>query len=396
MVRGCLKAKNTTSRGGLFGGVMVLRVFVELLARVFVLVAVMPLLVRVIDGVLGLLPVISRWGFRFDVLTYDVAVSIVFLVLYLFSLVLLASSVILVDPLFYTLSLLPLVVTGGFDVSWSAYIVLVVVLLSFLSVVIQGYREGQFSSFRVRGFPALLVSLSSLAVIVVSLSYAISLLSWSYIEALRGVSVGSSVLEPLVSFLSGNPLGNMLVVALVLSALYHVAVNLSETLTLYLRPSRDVALKALTLDPYAPIKPPLTSLRNAIVTLAVSPAVYALLAQSLTRLGLLPGSEEGFQPVVTLARWALSLLTLILTWALLTRALTRFDEREPGLGGIVAGLTLIALTYGLLLIAGLWDPGSEGLSLDRADSYLASTIAGYYRVLFSILELVPMLIGLAP
>jgi hypothetical protein len=89
-------------------------------------------------------------------------------------------------------------------------------------------------------------------------------------------------------------------------------------------------------------------------------------------------------------------VTLTVTWLLLTRALTRFDEREPGLGGLIAGLTLIILLYTLLYTTGLWNPGEEGLSLTRADQYVASMITGYYKTLLSILEIAPMLIGLAP
>lgn len=375
---------------------MVRKVYVEILSRALVLVVVTPLLVRVLEGFLLLFEGLGGFSF-IERLSPDTVVPVVFMVFQLFSLTLLVLSVVFLEPILYSLSLLPLAVVG-FDVGVisSFYIVSTLLILHFLSVTLQGYREGQFSAFRVRGFPALVISLFSLAVMVVALSYAVSLLSWSYIEALRGVSVKSAVLKPLVSFLSGNPLGNVLVLALILSAFYQVVINVSETLSLYLKPSRDVAVKALTLDPYTPIKPPLTSIRNAMITLAVSPVIYALLILALERLGLLTQYDGGFQLYNTLARWAIAVVTLTVTWLLLTRALTRFDEREPGLGGLIAGLTLIILLYTLLYTTGLWNPGEEGLSLTRADQYVASMITGYYKTLLSILEIAPMLIGLAP
>jgi hypothetical protein len=375
---------------------VVRKVYVEILSRALVLVVVTPLLVRVLEGFLLLFEGLGGFSF-IERLSPDTVVSVVFMVFQLFSLTLLVLSVVFLEPILYSLSLLPLAVVG-FDVGVisSFYIVSTLLILHFLSVTLQGYREGQFSAFRVRGFPALVISLFSLAVMVVALSYAVSLLSWSYIEALRGVSVKSAVLKPLVSFLSGNPLGNVLVLALILSAFYQVVVNVSETLSLYLKPSRDVAVKALTLDPYTPIKPPLTSIRNAMITLAVSPVIYTLLILALERLGLLTQYDGGFQLYNTLARWAIAVVTLTVTWLLLTRALTRFDEREPGLGGLIAGLTLIILLYTLLYTTGLWNPGEEGLSLTRADQYVASMITGYYKTLLSILEIAPMLIGLAP
>lgn len=375
---------------------MVRKVYVEILSRALVLVVVTPLLVRVLEGFLLLFEGLGGFSF-IERLSPDTVVPVVFMVFQLFSLTLLVLSVVFLEPILYSLSLLPLAVVG-FDVGVisSFYIVSTLLILHFLSVTLQGYREGQFSAFRVRGFPALVISLFSLAVMVVALSYAVSLLSWSYIEALRGVSVKSAVLKPLVSFLSGNPLGNVLVLALILSAFYQVVINVSETLSLYLKPSRDVAVKALTLDPYTPIKPPLTSIRNAMITLAVSPVIYTLLILALERLGLLTQYDGGFQLYNTLARWAIAVVTLTVTWLLLTRALTRFDEREPGLGGLIAGLTLIILLYTLLYTTGLWNPGEEGLSLTRADQYVASMITGYYKTLLSILEIAPMLIGLAP
>jgi hypothetical protein len=375
---------------------VVRKVYVEILSRALVLVVVTPLLVRVLEGFLLLFEGLGGFSF-IERLSPDTVVPVVFMVFQLFSLTLLVLSVVFLEPILYSLSLLPLAVVG-FDVGVisSFYIVSTLLILHFLSVTLQGYREGQFSAFRVRGFPALVISLFSLAVMVVALSYAVSLLSWSYIEALRGVSVKSAVLKPLVSFLSGNPLGNVLVLALILSAFYQVVINVSETLSLYLKPSRDVAVKALTLDPYTPIKPPLTSIRNAMITLAVSPVIYALLILALERLGLLTQYDGGFQLYNTLARWAIAVVTLTVTWLLLTRALTRFDEREPGLGGLIAGLTLIILLYTLLYTTGLWNPGEEGLSLTRADQYVASMITGYYKTLLSILEIAPMLIGLAP
>jgi len=375
---------------------VVRKVYVEILSRALVLVVVTPLLVRVLEGFLLFFEGLGGFSF-IERLSPDTVVPVVFMVFQLFSLTLLVLSVVFLEPILYSLSLLPLAVVG-FDVGVisSFYIVSTLLILHFLSVTLQGYREGQFSAFRVRGFPALVISLFSLAVMVVALSYAVSLLSWSYIEALRGVSVKSAVLKPLVSFLSGNPLGNVLVLALILSAFYQVVINVSETLSLYLKPSRDVAVKALTLDPYTPIKPPLTSIRNAMITLAVSPVIYTLLILALERLGLLTQYDGGFQLYNTLARWAIAVVTLTVTWLLLTRALTRFDEREPGLGGLIAGLTLIILLYTLLYTTGLWNPGEEGLSLTRADQYVASMITGYYKTLLSILEIAPMLIGLAP
>ncbi len=375
---------------------MVRKVYIEILARVLLLVITMPLLVRVLEGLLELFESIGGFSVigRFSP---DIVVSIVFIVFRLFSLLLLALSIVYMDSLFYALSLLPLAVVGfDFNAVSIPYIVLTVLIINFLSVVLQGYRDGQFSSFRVRGLTSLAISFSSLAITVIALSYALSLMLWSYIDALRGVSVSSSTLKPLVSFFSENPLGNMLIVVVVLSAFYYFAINLSETLILYLKPSRGVAIKALTLDPNIPIKPPLSSLRNALITLAVSPAVYALLVLALERVGLIAGMEGGSQLAITLARWALAVLTLIVTWVLLTRTLTRFDEREPGLGGVIAGLILTVFVYTLLLITGLWDPRMEGLSLARADSYLAATITDYYRVLFSIVEIIPVLVGLAP
>jgi hypothetical protein len=375
---------------------VVRKVYVEILSRALVLVVVTPLLVRVLEGFLLLFEGLGGFSF-IERLSPDTVVPVAFMVFQLFSLTLLVLSVVFLEPILYSLSLLPLAVVG-FDVGVisSFYIVSTLLILHFLSVTLQGYREGQFSAFRVRGFPALVISLFSLAVMVVALSYAVSLLSWSYIEALRGVSVKSAVLKPLVSFLSGNPLGNVLVLAIILSAFYQVVINVSETLSLYLKPSRDVAVKALTLDPYTPIKPPLTSIRNAMITLAVSPVIYTLLILALERLGLLTQYDGGFQLYNTLARWAIAVVTLTVTWLLLTRALTRFDEREPGLGGLIAGLTLIILLYTLLYTTGLWNPGEEGLSLTRADQYVASMITGYYKTLLSILEIAPMLIGLAP
>jgi hypothetical protein len=375
---------------------VVRKVYVEILSRALVLVVVTPLLVRVLEGFLLLFEGLGGFSF-IERLSPDTVVPVVFMVFQLFSLTLLVLSVVFLEPILYSLSLLPLA-AAGFDVGVisSFYIVSTLLILHFLSVTLQGYRKGQFSAFRVRGFPALVISLFSLAVMVVALSYAVSLLSWSYIEALRGVSVKSAVLKPLVSFLSGNPLGNVLVLALILSAFYQVVINVSETLSLYLKPSRDVAVKALTLDPYTPIKPPLTSIRNAMITLAVSPVIYTLLILALERLSLLTQYDGGFQLYNTLARWAIAVVTLTVTWLLLTRALTRFDEREPGLGGLIAGLTLIILLYTLLYTTGLWNPGEEGLSLTRADQYVASMITGYYKTLLSILEIAPMLIGLAP
>lgn len=282
------------------------------------------------------------------------------------------------------------------DIVASPQVIMAIIALAISNVILNGYRDGQLSSFKVEGLSTLLFSITSILIIALSISYLISLLLWSFIEAFRNVSVESSILQPLVRFFSGNPLGLALIVVVLISVFYSIFINITETLILYLKPSRDLAMKALRLDPYMPIKPPLTSWRNAIITLAISPSVYALLLRTMEALGLTLQGGAQTSYIHLLAKWALATLVLILVWLILTRTLTRFDEVEPGAGGVVAGLTLIVLTYTLLLASRLWDPRVEGLNLARADQYLSTVVIEYYEVLFSIVEIVPMLIGLAP
>lgn len=374
---------------------MAARVYVELLARILVATVLAPVLIHIMGYAalaVDILPSLARGS-----LTFEEAASLVNISLIVFSLLLLLASIVYVDPILYTLSLLPATAaTLDASIATGFNSILALILILSLNVVLQGYRSGQGESFRVRGLAVLLASLTLLAIAILSSTLVVSTTLWAYVEAFRGVEVESDVLKPLVRFLSGNPLGLALVVATLLAIVYSVAANISETLILYMKPSRDIALKALTIDPYTPIKPPLTSLRNAMITLAISPALYALLVKVLP----LPLQASDHVSLENLgwaaARWALSVLVLLATWMLVTRALTRFDEVEPSLRGLALGVTLIALVYLLLFLSGLWDPRVEGLDFNRADKYLSEVVVDYYKILFSILEIVPMLVGLAP
>lgn len=366
------------------------RIYLEIIARIAILILSLPLLEYLVSTLYPMVEVM-RGGV---VLSPELALLLVNLFTLTLSLVLLVASIAYLDPLLYTLSLLlsiPVILQAKLVLGPGILLALLLMLVS--NVVLQGYRSGQVGSFRVRGLPVLLISTTSIVVAIATISYAVALVTWSYVEALRGIEVGSSVLAPFVRFFSTNPLGLAMVVAVVIAVVYSMVVNLSETLALYLKPSREVAVRALALNPFTPIKPPLTSLRNAMITLAISPAIYALLVKAIPQLNPL---DSATRLDLAIARWLLSLLVLTITWILVTRMLTRFDEVEPGVGGVLAGVVVVTVFLTLLVASNLWDPRIEGLNLERADKELANIVLGYYRVLFSILEIVPMLIGLTP
>ncbi|MFN4046277.1 MAG: hypothetical protein ACK4H7_02940, partial [Acidilobaceae archaeon] len=246
-----------------------------------------------------------------------------------FSTLLLVPAIIYSSPVAYALSLIIHAFRGDYGVLLNAVYVLPIFLYGALNVLSEGWRAGQLYSFRlnVSSLLVLAVGYSGIMVLAVLASYYSGTLLWSYISILRGVRLGKPVLDPLVDFFTVNPVGAVLLAGFMALGLYLLSDALAEALVFYVKPSKPIAIKVLRdIDFKAPIKPPLSSLRNMIISLALSPPIYYLVLLSLSRLGLIP--EDPITGV--LARWALSLLVLAVVWRMLTRLLTRFDEAEPG------------------------------------------------------------------
>lgn len=354
-----------------------------------------PLLYYNLSLLIAELPTIA--GFNFASwpplgVDFKVILNVFYLV---FSTLLLVPAIIYSSPVAYALSLIIHAFRGDYGVLLSAVYVLPIFFYGALSVFSEGWRAGQLYSFRFNVSPFLVLAMgySSIMVLVVLASYYSGILLWGYISALRGVRLDKPVLDPLVDFFTINPVGVVILVGFMALGLYLFSEALAETLISYVKPSKLVAVKVLRdMDFEAPIKPPLSSLRNMVISLALSPPIYYLVLLNLSKFGFI--SEDPIMGV--LARWALSLLVLAVVWRILTRLLTRFDEAEPGPWNVILGALLIVLLYGLAYVAGYWNPGADGLSPSRVDEALKNIMLGYYTTLFDMVKLILVLVGVAP
>ncbi len=311
------------------------------------------------------------------------------------STILLVPAVIYSSSVAYALSLIIHVFRGDHEVLFNAVYVLPVFLYGALRVFSEGWRAGQLHSFRfsVSSFLAFIMGYSGIILLAVLVSFYFGNILWGYFSALRGVRLGKPVLDPLADFFTVNPVGAVIVAGFMALGLYLFSKALTEALVFYVKPSKSVAIKVLKdIDFEAPIKPPLSSIRNMIVSLALSPPIYYLVLLSLSRFEVIPKD-----PIMSiLARWALSLIVLGVVWRVLIRLLTRFDEAEPGPWNFILGALLIVLLYGLAYMAGYWDPRVEGLSPARVDEALKNIMLGYYTTLFDMARLILILVGVTP
>ncbi|MEM1685664.1 MAG: hypothetical protein QXE99_00800 [Acidilobaceae archaeon] len=313
----------------------------------------------------------------------------------LLSTIFIILAVLTINSILYVIALISHVVIGNYEVLLSPIYLLPIIFYGLLKVLSEGWRRDQVKSINI-SISGLLLTIVSLIVIISSaiiLSYYIGSIIWGYIIAIRSINIDVLVLRSLADFLTINPLGSTILVGLSIVGFYVLFREFAEILVLYINPSRQVALNALkSIDFDVPFKPPLSSLRNMIISLSIAPPFYYLIAQTLDRFNLMPESLVAS----ILFKWLLSVLVLTILWIIVSKLLTRLDESDPSLLSIASGLILILLLYSLVYILGLWDPRAESLSLENVDLYLKRVIFNYYSTLFSIVELILILLGVAP
>ncbi|MCX8195939.1 MAG: hypothetical protein N3F67_02535 [Acidilobaceae archaeon] len=292
----------------------------------------------------------------------------------------------------YAFALAITVITVNPGVMSNPLLLLPLFAYSVMDVLVKGWRRGQLTSL---GGPRSLAISFLLTLSLLSALFALAWLSseviWKYFSLLRGLEVSSPFLSIFSELLFKNPIGLSFVIGLALMLIYGLARELAEALVAFVRPSPKAARDALlSMDLEAPIKPPLSSLRNALVSLAVSPPLYYLLYNALL---LLP-VQLSF-PYDVLLRFVVAALVFVVSWFLISRLTASFEEREPSLLSPIAGLMLILATYGLLYALALWEP-SSGLSPEAGDDVLRKAILSYYETIVYMGELLLVFMGVAP
>ncbi|MEN2999634.1 MAG: hypothetical protein ABDH61_03575 [Acidilobaceae archaeon] len=264
--------------------------------------------------------------------------------------------------------------------------------LSFLDVLRSGWRKNQLSSINLRTLASgVLLSLALLSSLL-AVAWLLSSVAWNYAELLRRLNVSSPLLAVFVDLFFRNPIGLTFVLGVLIFAVYGLVRDLVESLVVFLRPSPQSALKALLelVDFSAPISMPLGSIRNALISLAISPPIYYVIMLLLFRLDLQIPS-----PYDSLLRFVIAAQIFSLSWFFLSRLTSSFEEREPSLLSTFGGLLAVAAVYFLLYLGALWDP-EQGLSVERADEVLKKAILSYYETVLFMGELLLVFMGIAP
>lgn len=207
-------------------------------------------------------------------------------------------------------------------------------------------------------------------------------------------STENPYMSPLASFLSYNPVGVMIVALILLSVVYMLARSLTEAVVSYAVPSPRVALIELSGSANLEgIRYPLASLRGLVLSATISPALYSLVSEALTRSGILQPDTGDL--VQRLARGAISLAIFMIMWIVFSRSMFH-DSREPDLWGFLSTAALVPILYLTAYFAGVWDPGRGLADLSGLDVFIASSVASYYQQIWILIDLILRAAGAAP
>ncbi|MCS7107097.1 MAG: hypothetical protein NZ902_03220 [Acidilobaceae archaeon] len=308
-------------------------------------------------------------------------------------LVLLLFSALFVNARSYAFALAISVVFVDSQLITDPAMLLPLAALSFLDVVRSGWRKNQISSLgNLRPIASAVMLSFALLAFFLLVAWLLSSKMWSYAEAARSLKVNSPLLAVFIDLFFRNPIGLTFVLGVVIFAIYSLSKDLAESLVIFLRPSPQSALKSLRelVDFGAPISPPLTSLRNALVSLAISPPIYYLITLLLARLDLqIP------PPYDSMLRFVIAAQIFTIIWFLISRLTASFEEKEPSLLSTFVGLASVAIVYLILYLAALWHP-DYGISVERADEVLRKAILSYYETVLYMGELLLTFMGIAP
>ncbi|PUA33683.1 MAG: hypothetical protein B7O98_04525 [Zestosphaera tikiterensis] len=323
-----------------------------------------------------------------------------------------ASSVVAVltvatsSPTLYVFSVILLAVGRGvlgYAISPSVIAGLALVLI--LDTLALTYRSGQRTSVRMGGkaftYGVLSVAFVFLGVITASLFFSQYLTT--VVTTILSVSKYSVVKYGVLASLIDNPLIKLCVVVLIVLFLYEVIVNVFDTASIYLRPSRKVCLSTLKnrSDIDVVIERPLQTLFTLILASLVAPVIYVFLIDIITpKLVAVLTPLSGFlkNPYVAAA---LSLATYALAFALTKPLISSLTVEEVKLRNLTLPATLSLFIYlsavlisydrGLTLSQSFLSPDFTTLSNTLYRGYL-----NFYTSLFYILEIIPKLVGAAP
>ncbi len=320
--------------------------------------------------------------------------------LYYASLVLAVLAVATGSPVLYSAALAVLSVYKyheGLVVSYLSIAGLLAMLI--LDAARVSYRRGQGTSVKYPSKTALLLGLP-LTLLVISLYAGLALFFGWYIYTLLA---GMSTLRGVVGLFGGNVVVRIGVVVAAVLVAYVAVSSISETLSIYVSPSKKTAIEWLrsTRDIDVVFSAPLGFLKAIVVASFVAPLVYAVVDRLV--LSHLNALLVGAQQAGIFIRFVIAAAVFALSWSLVGRITKAYELGELGLikGAAAASSTLLAVLY----LTGVYcryaatsDLPYSILNPDLAqlEHVVSSIYVDYYVSFIYVFEAISVLMGFAP
>ncbi len=303
------------------------------------------------------------------------------------------------SPLLYSVTVVLSMVLALYTHSMPSIAISVVGLVALLALdtLKFTYRPKQV----VRGLDLKRILASIAAIMVVTA--ALCILPSSYVATLVNglVKYLSEAPSIVLRLLGSNPIFVLILSIAITIALYKIVTNIFDIVALFALPSRELALRALTMDKVlkASIEAPLKNLKVLVLASLIAPPLYAVVARVL-----LPLVVSYVPFLATLLYTKLGTIALIIIMYLLSIAIVRpiVTQLSVNPGRVLAlSLTLLALIYVSGVVLSLYVTNDLWFSithprLDLVGNEMARVYVGFYTQFFYILEDLMRMIGAAP
>jgi len=215
------------------------------------------------------------------------------------------------------------------------------------------------------------------------------------------ISYASKAPSTVLKLLISNPVSVLLLSIALTVALFLLIVNIFEVATLFILPSRELSIKALT-SPKAinvVIDAPLRTIKTLILASLLAPPIYA----ALTRV-IIPYLSVQLPLLYAFISSRIGAAILAIVVFLISALLVRPMMMSVGINperAFAASLIVAGMIYASGVVASFMATGSVRYSLLHPDlkvvgSAMASIYVGFYAQFFYILEDLLRMLGVAP
>lgn len=311
------------------------------------------------------------------------------------------ATVVTASPLLYVVSLTLLAIakgSAGTLVSFQSIVGLIAMLV--MDHVKSVYREEQMKYVKYRRRVLALISIATLCIGMSMLCIVVATYVTQFIMAMKALGMGVGG-NHILSLLFSNPLVQIAIALVLIKLFYRLIVEGFDIVSLFLYPSKRVALNVLTSrrDIDVVISTPLQTLQSVIVSSFVAPPLYAVLYSVV-----LPLLKE-YLPFVSVLESIVIRAVVAITIFILVSLAIKTISVDLLVGNVkrvlIASLTMLIAIYGASVTLTLQKAGDVVYALlnpdiDTLSKLVERVYTGYYLLFFYVLNALLQLVGVAP